>query len=214
MDENHVINYQQKNPNEILSNSGSTIYRMSWRGDRWGCKSCSKTYDKWGMIDHLCNKNGRNFTEPPRGTTGRSTTTTAFAVVDDNKFCKAERVVNTKDMTQITEISEEAKQIIQRNIEARQQDSKFVKLQPGEKRVLSFIPEKTEQVQAEFNGKKSLHFRYVVIEDGCSGDQEKYFEVSKRSSEDIDALLLEGHTRLRISRSGLGKDTRYLPVPV
>jgi hypothetical protein len=101
------------------------------------------------------------------------------------------------------------------NIEARQQDSKFVKLQPGEKKVLSFIPEKTEQVQAEFNGKKSLRFRYVVIEDGSgSGDQEKYFEVSKRSSEDIDALLLEGHTRLRISRSGLGKDTRYLPVPV
>jgi hypothetical protein len=87
-------------------------------------------------------------------------------------------------------------------------------VQPGEKRVLLFVPEKTEQVQAEFNGKKSLRFRYTVIEDGSSGDQEKYFEVSKRSSEDIDALLLEGHTRLRISRSGLGKDTRYLPVPV
>ena len=60
---------------------------MSWRGDRWGCKNCSKTYDKWGMIDHLCNKNGRNFTEPPRGATGHSTTATAFTVVDDNKFC-------------------------------------------------------------------------------------------------------------------------------
>ena len=57
-------------------------------------------------------------------------------------------------MTQITELSAEAKEIIQRNIVARQQDSKFVKLQPGEKRVLSFIPEKTEQVQAEFNGKE------------------------------------------------------------
>jgi hypothetical protein len=112
-------------------------------------------------------------------------------------------------------LSDKAKEIIQRNIEARQQSSKFVKLQPGEKKVFSFVPEKTEQVEeAEFNGKKSLRFRYTVIEDGGCGDQEKYFEVSKRPSEDIDALLLEGHTRLRISRSGLGVDTRYLPVPV
>jgi hypothetical protein len=209
-----MIENQLKNPHQMISKSGNMIYRINWKGDRWGCKSCSRTYDKWGMIDHLCINKGRDFTEPPRGATGRSTTATAFTVVDDNKFCKAEKEVNTKDMTQITELSEEAKQIIQRNIEARQQDSKFVKLQPGEKRVLSFVPEKTEQVQAEFNGKKSLRFRYVVIENGSSGDQEKYFEVSKRSSEDIDALLLEGHTRLRISRSGLGKDTRYLPVPV
>ena len=102
MDNNHITNYQQKNPDEILSNSGSTIYRMSWRSDRWGCKSCSKTYDKWGMIDHLCNKNSRNITEPPRGATGYSATA---AIVADNKFCKAERVVNRKDMTQITELS-------------------------------------------------------------------------------------------------------------
>ncbi|HZD34802.1 MAG TPA: hypothetical protein VE130_06315 [Nitrososphaeraceae archaeon] len=65
VNKNYNDNYQLKNPNEIISKSGSTIYRMSWRGDRWGCKSCSKTYDKWGMIDHLCNKNGRNYTEPP-----------------------------------------------------------------------------------------------------------------------------------------------------
>ena len=165
---------------QMLSKSGSTISRMSWRGDRWGCNNCSKTYDKWGMIDHQCIKNGRNFTEPPRGATGRSTTATAFTVVDDNKFCKAEREVNTKDMTQITELSEEAKQIIQRNIEARQQDSKFVKLQPGEKRVLSFVPEKTEQVQAEFNGKKSLRFRYIVIEDGSRRRPGKIFRSLKK----------------------------------
>jgi hypothetical protein len=210
MDKTYITNNQQTNPNEMFSNSGSTIYRMSWRGDRWGCKSCSKTYDKWGMIDHVCNKNGRNFTEPPSGATGHS----SIKTVEDNKFCINAAKVERKVMTQIIELSAEAKQIIQRNIEARQQDNKFVKLQPGERKVLLFVPEKTEQVQAEFNGKKSLRFRYTVIEDGSSGDQEKYFEVSKRSSEDIDALLLEGHTRLRISRSGLGKDTRYLPVPV
>jgi hypothetical protein len=181
-------NIQKKNPDQMISKSGSTIYRMCWKGDRWGCKSCSKTYDKWGMIDHLCNKNnGRNYTEPPSGVTGYSTTaTTAYAVVD-NKFCiNANEKVMTKDMTQITELSEEAKQIIQRNIEARQLSSKFVKLQAGEKKVLLFVPEKTEQVLADFNGKKSLRFRYTVLEE--DSDQEKYFEVSKRTSEDIDTF--------------------------
>lgn len=207
MDKNHIIDNQQKNPNEMLSHSGSTIYRMSWRGDRWGCKSCTKTYDKWGMIDHICNKNSRNYTEPPSDATGYSAIT---ALVADNKFCIKE--VNTKDMTQITELSAEAKAVIQRNIEARQQSSKFVRLQPGEKRVFQFAPEKTELVEADFNGKKSLRFRYTVLEE--DNDQEKYFEVSKRTSEDIDTFLMEGYIRLKITRSGSGVDTRYLIVPV
>jgi hypothetical protein len=207
MGKNHITNNQQKNPAEMLSKSGSTIYRMSWRGDRWGCKSCSKTYDKWGMIDHLCNNNGRNFTEPPRGATGY---TTDYAV--DKKFCKNQHNSERKDMTQITELSAEAKAVIQKNIEARQQSSKFVRLQPGEKRVFQFVPEKTELVEADFNGKKSLRFRYTVIEEGS--DKEKYFEVSKRSSEKIDALLLAGHTQLKISRFGIGVETIYDPAPV
>jgi hypothetical protein len=209
MDKNHIIfNSQQKNPNEMLSHSGSTIYRMSWRSDRWGCRSCTKTYDKWGMIDHICNKNGRNFTEPPSSATGYSASP---IIVVDNKFCINAQEVTKKDMTQITELSEEAKQVIQRNIEARQRSSKFVKLQAGEKKVLLFVPEKTEQIEADFNGKKSLRFRYTVIEEGS--DQEKYFEVSKRTSEDIDTFLMEGHTKLKINRSGSGVDTRYLIVP-
>jgi hypothetical protein len=160
------------------------------------------------MIDHICNekKNGRNYTEPPRGTTGYSTTT-----VGNNKFCINAQEVIKKDMTQITELSEEAKAVIQRNIEARQQSSKFVKLLPGEKKVLQFVPEKIEQTEAEFNGKKSLHFRYTVMEEGS--DQERYFEVSKMASADIDTLLLKGYTKLEILRSGSGRDTRYIPIP-
>jgi hypothetical protein len=41
------------------------------------------------------------------------------------------------------------------------QDNKFVKLQPSENKVYQFNPEKIEQVEAEFNGKKSL--RYSII---------------------------------------------------
>jgi hypothetical protein len=199
-------NNQQRNLNNFVSKSGSTIYRVSWRGDRWGCKSCSKIYDKWGMIDHRCNKNGRKYTEPPSGAAGRHT---AYSAVDD-KFCitKQQEVITTY-MT--TELSTEARAVIQKNIEARQQSSKFIKLLPGEKKVLQFVPEKTEQVQAEFNGEKSLRFRYSVVEDGSN--QEKCFEVSKMVSENIDTLLLEGHTKLKIQRSGIGRETRYLTIP-
>jgi hypothetical protein len=50
---------------------------------------------------------------------------------------------------------------LQRNAESRQKDNKFVKLQSSENKVYQFNPEKIEQVEAEFNGKKSL--RYSII---------------------------------------------------
>jgi hypothetical protein len=92
--------------------------------------------------------------------------------------------VREKDMaSQIQELSPKAKEVLQRNAELRQRDSKFIKIGPGEKKVLTFNPEKIEQVEAEFNGKKSMRFRYTVIEEGTD-NQEKYLEVGKRTSED------------------------------
>jgi hypothetical protein len=37
-------------------------------------------------------------------------------------------------------------------------------LQPSEKKVYRFNPEKIEQVPAEFNGKKSIRYRYTVTD--------------------------------------------------
>lgn len=109
--------------------------------------------------------------------------------------------------TQTQGLSPKAKEVLQRNAELRQRDSKFIKIEPGEKKVLQFNPEKVEQVEAEFNGKKSMRFRYTVIEEGIS--QEKYLEVGKRTSEDIDSFLLEGVSKLKVQRFGSGTDTRY-----
>lgn len=107
-------------------------------------------------------------------------------------------------------LSPKAKEVLQRNAELRQRDNKFIKIEPGQKKILKFNPEKIEQVEAEFNGKKSMRFRYTVIEEGSnSTDQEKYIEVGKRTSEDIDAFLAEGATRLKVQRFGSGTDTRY-----
>ena len=44
--------------------------------------------------------------------------------------------------------------------------------------------------------------------------QEKYLEVGKQTSEEIDSHLSEGHMQLKLQRFGLGKDTRYHVIPV
>jgi hypothetical protein len=111
--------------------------------------------------------------------------------------------------THIQELSPKAKEVLQRNADLRQRDSKFIKVGPGERKILKFNPERIEQVEAEFNGKKSMRFRYTVIEEGSSSNQEKYLEVGKRTSEEIDSFLLEGNTKLKIQRFGSGTDTRY-----
>jgi hypothetical protein len=116
------------------------------------------------------------------------------------------------NQTQQPQLSSKAKENLQRNAEVRQRDNKFIKLQPGEKKILQFFPEKIEQVEAEFNGKKCMRFRYTVIEEGNS-DQEKYLDVGKRTSEEIDSFLMEGTTKLKVQRLGSGIDTRYHVIP-
>jgi hypothetical protein len=107
------------------------------------------------------------------------------------------------------QLSPKGQENLKRNAELRDKDNKFIKLEPSEKRVLEFNPEKIEQVEAEFNGKKSQRYRYTVTDPNNGSKQEKYLEVGKRTSEDIDAYLVQGHTLLKIQRFGLGKDTRY-----
>jgi hypothetical protein len=52
------------------------------------------------------------------------------------------------------ELSPKAKENLQRNSELREKNNKFIKLQPSEKKVYQFNPEKIEQVEAEFNKRK------------------------------------------------------------
>src|SRR4029078_10607593 len=110
------------------------------------------------------------------------------------------------------ELSAKAKENLRKNAELRQKDSPFVKLQSGEKIIKVFDAEKMERVEAEFNGKKTIRFRYTV-KDPNNSSQEKYLDTSKQTSEVIDTYLREGHNVLKIQRFGLGKDTRYHVTP-
>jgi hypothetical protein len=71
-------------------------------------------------------------------------------------------------------------------------------------------PDGIRQTIAEFNGNKTKRYEYPVIDLGSGSNQEKCLTVGKRTSEDIDAFLLDGQNRLKIQRLGLGKDTRYI----
>ncbi len=49
-------------------------------------------------------------------------------------------------------------------MELTQKYNEFIKLQFDEKKILQFNPENIELIEAEFNGKKSMRFRYTVNE--------------------------------------------------
>jgi hypothetical protein len=110
------------------------------------------------------------------------------------------------------ELSEKARQNLQRNAELRNKDSKFFSPQPGEKSNWIFDAEKIQPVEKEFDGRKVQRFQYT-IQDPNNADNEKYWTVSKRTSEQIDAYLSEGHSLLKIQRIGSGKETRYNIMP-
>jgi hypothetical protein len=111
------------------------------------------------------------------------------------------------------QLSDKAKKNLQRNEESRRKESKYIKLEPGEKRILHLDAEKTEPVEAEFDDKKTMRFQYTVTDPNDLEQSEKYFTVSKRNSAMIDAYLTEGQSILKIHRIGAGKETQYLITP-
>ena len=56
--------------------------------------------------------------------------------------------------------------------------------------------------------------RFIVIDPNSGSNQEKFFDVGRRSARLIIAKLKEGHTLLKIERIGSGKDTLYIPTEI
>ena len=94
--------------------------------------------------------------------------------------------------------------------EWRREGSKFLTLQPGEFCKL-FDREKMIPVEKVFDGKLVQRIQYVVTDPNTG--QEKYWEVGKRTSEQINEFLNKGHNLLKVQRFGSGKDTRYNIFP-
>jgi hypothetical protein len=98
--------------------------------------------------------------------------------------------------------------------EVLSRDSRYVRIEPGSSKVLQFIVErKIEQVEKTYNGQINKKIQFTIIEPDSNSDEEKFFEVGRRSARLIIAKLKEGHTLLKIERVGSGKETLYIPTP-
>ena len=105
-----------------------------------------------------------------------------------------------------------ARQNLQCNAELRDKDNKFFNPQSGEKSIWINDAEKIQPVEKGFDGKKVQRFQYI-IQDPNNSDYETYWTVSKRTSEQIDVFLSEGHSLLKIQRISSGKETHYNIMP-
>jgi hypothetical protein len=61
-----------------------------------------------------------------------------------------------------SQLSERARQNLQRNTELRNKETRFFNPQPGDKAAFLFNAEKVEPVEIEFDGKKVQRFQYTV----------------------------------------------------
>jgi hypothetical protein len=111
------------------------------------------------------------------------------------------------------ELTDKAKENLKKNEESRNQQSNYIKLQPGEKMILHFDVENIEQVPREFDGKKSVGYQYAVTDPNDTNQTEKSITFSKRFSARVDTLLGEGQTIIKVHRIGAGKDTDYMFTP-
>ena len=112
------------------------------------------------------------------------------------------------------EISETARQKLQHNEDVRKKSSKFYKLDAGQKAVILFNPEKIEERKEKFGENEEVVQRfYYTIQDPNNPGYEQEWSVSKRTSQQIDALLMEGYTLLKVERKNSGMQTSYIITP-
>jgi hypothetical protein len=97
---------------------------------------------------------------------------------------------------------------------AKRESSKYVRIEPGEKRILQFTysPEKIKFEVPTYGGiqqpNASKRIDFYVI-DPEFPQAEKIFSVSLKKGEKIFALVRAGHRLLEIERIGESRETRY-----
>jgi hypothetical protein len=102
----------------------------------------------------------------------------------------------------MSDLSDKGKENLRKNAESRKKESKYVKLDPGENRILHFDAEKMGPVEVEFDGIKKIRYQYTVTYPDDPDQQEKYFTLGTRDSPLFDKLLSEGKSILNVHRIG------------
>lgn len=115
-------------------------------------------------------------------------------------------------------LSNKALENLRRNTEIRQSKTPKVKrylyLDDAQEAIRRFDAEQIEPQEIDYggNGEKTQRFDYTVT-DPNSGEDE-VFRASITALGDIDALLVEGYSLLKMRRKGTGFDTKYHITPV
>jgi hypothetical protein len=111
-------------------------------------------------------------------------------------------------------------------------ESRYINLGLNEKIVLYFLRGKDPEGKNRMRGVKKtynnqevdkVHFD-VLTEDNIAADAQshiavnenkvRWFEVGKRSARLIYSEVREGNYLLEVKRTGMGKDTLYIPTPI
>jgi hypothetical protein len=97
-------------------------------------------------------------------------------------------------------------------------NKKNVKLSSGENAILYFPPVIPEEVTKPYEDTtfEQIRFRVKVQKKDTKeiDNEEKFFDVGRRSGELINDQFKQGNRLLKIERKGSGKDTLYIPTPL
>ncbi len=92
-----------------------------------------------------------------------------------------------------------------------EESSKYISIEDESSKVLKFLPERgITEVEKEYKGELVRKIRFVVLDANSSSNTEKFFDVGKKLSRQINAELKEGSRTLKIKRDGSGLSTSYL----
>jgi hypothetical protein len=105
------------------------------------------------------------------------------------------------------ELTPEALANLKENAEARKKESKFIRLEPGERRVFVFDPEKIRRVPSRFDSEKTT-VEYKVIDPNIDM-QERTYGVTVNQSGLIDKLLAQGITNILAEKDSQGRFTKF-----
>ena len=119
-------------------------------------------------------------------------------------------------------LSEKALENLRRNSEITQSRTpkakRYLYLDDSQEAIRRFDPEQIEPQEIDYGGtgEKTQRFDYTVTDPNTDPkiDEVETFRASITASGDIDALLAEGYSLLKLRRKGTGFDTKYQITPV
>lgn len=115
-------------------------------------------------------------------------------------------------MVDISKLSPEEQAALRERAELRRRESKYAKVEPGEKKMFAFNILKVRQVPDRFDleGTKT-RTQYKVIEPSMDLIERSY-EVTNGQAEKIDKLLALGKTNIWCEKDSEGKTTTFKPA--